>query len=674
MIHCSTIRERPHELHRTLARVIAVALLLTVAVPCAAQAAQTSGFPRIAIWWPDADAQSATSLAKCDWIALQSYDAAHIAPLRALNPNIYVLGSTSARELNYSLSSHDSPANVELRTASTDWMLTQVGSRLTGDVSAGATSIPVSDTSKFAVGEMALVDHELVHVAAVGSGRLTVTDRGIVTTAASHGAGARIASVVSHWPRSISMDLSTNCSVRDVGHGPETWSDWSVRRATSELNAADWDGLLIDCLESDIRWMVTNGDVRSIDPDRSNIAVADGYSAFNASWSEGAAAYGSALRAASGDKILIGNNNMRNFALNGIVFEEYPYEGLSLTNWNTVFIGPFAYPRASYPEWCTGAASPNLTTFQTYGAATNYQLMRYGLCSTLMDDGYFSYAKSSTGHARNGVWWYDEYDNAGAGRGYLGTPVGDATKVGGAWRRDFTSGIALVNPTSGPVTVDLGGTFGKIRGTQDPEVNNGKIVTSVTIPSRDGIILLRVPTATLCASVAVLPYGQETTLTASIVPVQSARIQLERRAVGKTLWKVSAAPTLDANGAAQVVRSPEVTTDYRVLVEGTAVVSKAVRVSVRPRLSLHVSSLTVRAGSSLRLYGTITHPGRVPILLQRRSGGVWRTVRRMVTSSAGRYSTRVHFSKRGTFTYRVRATADASHLTAVSGAASLVVR
>ena len=60
------------------------------------------------------------------------------------------------------------------------------------------------------------------------------------------------------------------------------------------------------------------------------------------------------------------------------------------------------------------------------------------------------------------------------------------------WRRDFTNGIALVNPKgNGTQTVQLGGTFIRIKGGQDPSVNNGQTVTSVTLQDRDGIILLR---------------------------------------------------------------------------------------------------------------------------------------------------------------------------------------
>jgi hypothetical protein len=58
------------------------------------------------------------------------------------------------------------------------------------------------------------------------------------------------------------------------------------------------------------------------------------------------------------------------------------------------------------------------------------------------------------------------------------------------WRRDFTGGTALVNPDIVAHTVALGGVFRKIRGTQVPALNDGSLVTAVTIPARDGIILL----------------------------------------------------------------------------------------------------------------------------------------------------------------------------------------
>jgi hypothetical protein len=58
------------------------------------------------------------------------------------------------------------------------------------------------------------------------------------------------------------------------------------------------------------------------------------------------------------------------------------------------------------------------------------------------------------------------------------------------YRRDFDKGIVVVNGTWSSQTVQLGGTFKKIAGNQDP-INNGATVNSVTLAPHDAIVLLR---------------------------------------------------------------------------------------------------------------------------------------------------------------------------------------
>ena len=71
--------------------------------------------------------------------------------------------------------------------------------------------------------------------------------------------------------------------------------------------------------------------------------------------------------------------------------------------------------------------------------------------------------------------------------------------AGGAFRRDFEGGIALVNPTPEPITLtqaEVAGPFARttirrISGVQDPAVNSGEpVIDGLTIPPADGIILL----------------------------------------------------------------------------------------------------------------------------------------------------------------------------------------
>jgi Hypothetical glycosyl hydrolase family 15 len=131
--------------------------------------------------------------------------------------------------------------------------------------------------------------------------------------------------------------------------------------------------------------------------------------------------------------------------------------------------------------------SPKLVIFNQYGSPTDYQSFRYGFASCLMNDGYYSFTNPASGYT--GVVWFDEYD-AKLGQATSSPPT--SAWQNGVWRRDFANGIALVNPKgNGAKTVQLGGTFVKIKGSQDAAVNSGQTVTSVTLQDRDGIILLR---------------------------------------------------------------------------------------------------------------------------------------------------------------------------------------
>jgi hypothetical protein len=132
------------------------------------------------------------------------------------------------------------------------------------------------------------------------------------------------------------------------------------------------------------------------------------------------------------------------------------------------------------------AAEPKLVIFNQWGDATDYQSMRYGLGSCLLDDGYYSFTSNATSY--HGVTWFDELDTKlGAG-----SAVPAAAWSKGVWRRDFDNGIVLVNPKgNGPQTVTLEADFVKLKGTQDPVTNSGQTVRTVTLKDRDGIILLR---------------------------------------------------------------------------------------------------------------------------------------------------------------------------------------
>ena len=167
--------------------------------------------------------------------------------------------------------------------------------------------------------------------------------------------------------------------------------------------------------------------------------------------------------------------------VNGGVLEGYIGKSWSVETW-----GGWANMLAEYRRVMANVIAPKLVIFNQWGSSTDYQGMRYGLGTCLMDDGYYSFTDSTAGYY--GVVWFDELNqNLGAGRA---APTAAWQK--GVWRRDFDNGIALVNPKgNGPQTVILESPYIKIKGSQDPVTNNGATVTSVTLQDRDGLILLR---------------------------------------------------------------------------------------------------------------------------------------------------------------------------------------
>jgi Hypothetical glycosyl hydrolase family 15 len=166
---------------------------------------------------------------------------------------------------------------------------------------------------------------------------------------------------------------------------------------------------------------------------------------------------------------------------NGGVLEAYVGKSYSVETW-----AGWAAMMAQYRKVMGAVAAPKLVVFNQWGSPTDYQGMRYGLGSCLLDDGYYSFTDNAKQYY--GVVWFDELDhNLGSG-----STKPTAAWQKGVWRRDFDNGIVLVNPKgNGQQTVTLDTAYLKIKGAQDPVTNNGQTVTTVTLKDRDGIILLR---------------------------------------------------------------------------------------------------------------------------------------------------------------------------------------
>ncbi len=420
-------------------------------------------FPRLGMWWPNPWEQPLADIARYDWVILGPWSAEFIDPLKALHPDIRLLTSTNACELDYD---PDDPAyNAYLQDIPYQWYLTQVGSQLSIDVDASTTTFHVDAVTVtggdgaaydlFIPGDTALIEGESVLIEAVNPTLRTLTvQRGYVRPAAAHAAGTRIAAHVTFWPNSWVMNVSTLSpqGVISATVGEEIWPEYNARLAAGLLADPRWDGILLDRSDPNESWLIGNSTARTIDPDQSNTLLTD-YSAFDAAWNEGLRLYEQNLRLAVGNsRIIFVNWGMTNYdLLNGNNFEGFPMDNATAygENWRSAVFGPWP-EKGSYFDWLAYARQPNLTMIETYeddrgpdptsgggydnpcddpGFTPNYRKMRFGLTTALLGDGYFSYEINTNGHGSLCLLWFDEYDNAGQGRGYLGVPLGPAVRA-----------------------------------------------------------------------------------------------------------------------------------------------------------------------------------------------------------------------------------------------------
>ncbi len=284
-------------------------------------------------------------------------------------------------------------------------------------------------------------------------------------------AGGKILSV---WPGTLSYNVNSG------------WADALPRFVKEDImSSGAWDGIFYDETSATISWL-NGGDV-----DLNNDGAKDDAATADRLWEAGMIKILKTTRDLLGPDAVIVTNGDSDPDLqpyvNGRMFETFPtpweYDG----TWATVMNNYLRLQKqVGYPAVFIVNSNTNNT-----GNRNDFKKMRFGLASTLMGDGFYSFDHGDQDHGQ--TWMYDEYE------AYLGAPVGDARNLtgqtnpvrDGVWRRDFRHGTVLVNSTNEAKTVDLDADFERLHGSQDPSVNNGEISSVVTIPAKDGLILLR---------------------------------------------------------------------------------------------------------------------------------------------------------------------------------------
>ena len=140
---------------------------------------------------------------------------------------------------------------------------------------------------------------------------------------------------------------------------------------------------------------------------------------------------------------------------------------------------------ARYRTEMAQTKAPHDVIFQACGPTADPTLMRYGLASAMLLDGY--YAFTVTGQMSPP--WFDEYSAK------IGTPAEAppaAATASGIWMRKYTNGVVLVNPSkTTALTIDIGTGYKHLTGTQDPNVNNGLAARTITLQPRTGMLMVK---------------------------------------------------------------------------------------------------------------------------------------------------------------------------------------
>lgn len=167
--------------------------------------------------------------------------------------------------------------------------------------------------------------------------------------------------------------------------------------------------------------------------------------------------------------------------LNGVFMEAVIGASWSMGRWKG-----WSAVMERYREAMKQTAMPHIVGFNVHGSKDDYQTLRYGLASCLLDDGYFSY--TDTDREYSSVPWFDEYDVD------LGLPIDPPPTTpwkNGVFRRNFQRGSVLVNPGLLPSTVVIESGYRKIKGKQAPDINDGSVARSLILLGKDGLILVR---------------------------------------------------------------------------------------------------------------------------------------------------------------------------------------
>lgn len=286
----------------------------------------------------------------------------------------------------------------------------------------------------------------------------------------------------SSWPGHQSINV-TNQAVTNSSN--QRWNTYLPQFMHDKvMSTGFWDGIFYDNAWSNVSW-VGDGNM-----DINRDGQKDEKNWLDSEWQAGMRTMFAKSRQLEGpNAIILGNGgDVYKESLNGGLVENAYLD----TAWSSWVIDQKRYLDFMAQGRAPQSSIINNNTNGT-GQKDNYKLMRYGLGSALLDNGYYSFDRGIDSHGE--LWWYDEYNID------LGQPLSSAYNLtnnnstavsNGLWRRDFEKGVVFVNSAKDGKAVTLGEEeLEKLIGQQDKTFNDGSRVNYVYLAGQDGGIFLK---------------------------------------------------------------------------------------------------------------------------------------------------------------------------------------
>ncbi|NQT17974.1 MAG: hypothetical protein HQ582_34805 [Planctomycetes bacterium] len=270
--------------------------------------------------------------------------------------------------------------------------------------------------------------------------------------------------------------------------------DWLAHQAVPAVQQIGYDGVFIDCLGPHFdSWACEIATGKPYTVDFNADGKDDDREELKEVWTKAKTALARRTRELIGAEAVFMANQAGPATydqLNGIYLEDYIDAILDRgMSWENVL--------EKYLHWTKTPRQPNVTVLGCGSAVEppfepfklspeermpyldrgkgRLQRMRFGLATTLMGDGYYSFDLHT--RWRGQYWWYPEFDAP------LGHPKGPCGRnADGTCRRQFDGGLVVVNPTGWDASLELG--------QMHRDVSSGQIDRRFVVPRLDGRIYL----------------------------------------------------------------------------------------------------------------------------------------------------------------------------------------